>query len=96
VSQHDRHLSELNAGVALALAAPGPDLTGNERFGIGVNYGNYEGTGAVGVGLTGVVLPTVGQSGRLAVTGGVRYGFSDGRYSSKDVIGGRVGAQFTW
>jgi trimeric autotransporter adhesin len=96
VSQHHRHLSELDAGVALALAAQGPDLTGNERFGIGVNYGNYEGTGAIGVGLTGVVLPTVGQSGRLAVTGAFGMGFQDGRYSSKDVIGGRVGAQFTW
>ena len=39
----------------LALAATGPDLTGNERFGISANYGNFQGASAFGMGVEGVL-----------------------------------------
>ena len=51
----NRRSSDAFAGVALALAANGPDLTGNERFGVSANYGNFEGSNAFGMGFEGVL-----------------------------------------
>ena len=33
----------VRSGVALAIAMAGPDLTGNERFGVSANWGNFDG-----------------------------------------------------
>ncbi len=81
--------------MALALAAVNPDLTGNERFGVTANYGNFEGASAFGMGFEGVVgHDFVTKGDRVAVTGGWGVGFAQG--SGDDVYGGRVGAQWTW
>jgi len=82
-------------GVALALAATGPDLTGNERFGVSANWGNFEGANAFGMGLEGVLAKDVLTMGdRLAITAGWGVGFSQN--NGNDVFGGRVGGQWTW
>ena len=58
------------------MAANGPDLTGNERFGVSANYGNFEGANAFGMGLKGVLAYDVFTRGdRLAITGGWGVGF---------------------
>jgi len=79
----------VESGVAIALSAVGPDLTGSERFGLSLNWGGFEGASAIGGGATGVVYQ--GYSNRLAVTGGVGVAL-DG----EDAVGGRVGGQWTW
>ena len=91
----NRRSAEFFQGVALAMAANGPDLTGSERFGISANYGNFEGANAFGMGLEGVLAYDVLTRGdRLAITGGWGVGFGD--READDVFGGRVGAQWTW
>jgi hypothetical protein len=74
-------------GIAIAMASVGPDLTGNERYGLSLNWGNFEGANAIGGGFTAVVRR--GQRSRLAVTGGIGVGFDEGS------VGGRIGGQWT-
>ena len=82
-------------GVALAISMENPDLTGNERFGVAMNYGNFEGASALSWSAMGVLGYDVLSGGdRVAVSGGFGVGFEDG--SGDDVWGGRVGAQWTW
>ena len=103
----DRRSNESFAGVALAMAATGPDLTGNERFGVSANWGGFNGANAFGMGFEGVLASNVLTTGdRFAITGGFGVGFLDGNnnhlfgheFGSSDdtVVGGRVGAQWTW
>jgi len=90
-----RRLDENAQGVALALAAVNPDLTGNEHFGITANWGGFDGANAFGMGFEGVVGHGWLMAGsRAAITGGWGVGFADGNGS--DVFGGRVGGQLTW
>ena len=91
-SQLDKLHSDVDtveSGVAIALSAVGPDLTGAESFGLSLNWGGFEGANAIGGGATGVVYR--GQASRLAVTGGIGVGM-DG----DDAVGGRAGGQLTW
>ena len=76
-------------GTALALAAAGsPGLMPGRRFAINANYGNYEGAGAVGVGLTGLLHET--QAYAVVVSGGLGFGFNTGN------VGGRGGVSVQW
>ena len=72
-----------------------PDLTGNERFGVAMNYGNFEGASALswsGMGVLGYDVLSRGD--RVAISGGFGVGFEEN--DGDDVWGGRVGAQWTW
>ena len=72
-----------------------PDLVGDERFGMAMNWGNFEGANALGWTVQGVLGRDWLVSGsRWAVSGGFGVGFAEGR--GDDVWGGRVGAQWTW
>jgi trimeric autotransporter adhesin len=84
-----RDINQVESGVAVALSAAGPDLTGAERFGLSLNWGGFEGASAIGGGATGVIYR--GQASRLAVTGGIGVGV-DG----ENAVGGRAGGQLTW
>jgi hypothetical protein len=84
-------IDENAEGVAIAMAVVNPDLTGSERFGMSFNYGNFEGSSALGFAVTGVLSRNVfGGGERLALSGGVGFGLDH------DTAGGRVGAQITW
>ena len=90
-SQLDKLHSDIGTvetGVAVALSAVGPDLTGAERFGLSLNWGGFEGASAIGGGATAVVSRWNGS--RLAVTGGIGVGLDD------NSVGGRAGGQWTW
>jgi hypothetical protein len=95
------------SGVALAIAMAGPDLTGNERFGMSANWGNFDGANGFGMGFEGVVAnDLLITGGRFAITGGFGVGFVDNGHNdtfgnsfggnSDNVWGGRVGGQWTW
>ena len=47
LDNQDRRIDENKSGVALAISMENPDLTGNERFGVAMNYGNFEGASAL-------------------------------------------------
>jgi len=81
-------LGETEEGVAIALAVENPDLTGDERFGLALNGGFFEGSGAFGGTMMGVLWK--GERTRFAVSGGVGVGIDEG------TAGGRVGGQLTW
>ena len=67
------------SGVALAISMENPDLTGNERFGVAMNYGNFEGASALSWSAMGVLGYDVLSGGdRVAVSGGFGVGFEDG------------------
>ena len=90
-----RRLDETEAGIAMAIAMQNPDLVNGENFGVAVNGGFYEGAEGMGVSAQGVMARNIFMDGdRVAVSGAVGVGFENGR--GDDVVGGRVGAQFTW
>jgi hypothetical protein len=100
-------VAKARSGIALAIAMAGPDLTGNERFGMSANWGNFDGANGFGMGFEGVVAnDLLITGGRFAITGGFGVGFVDNGNnntfgnsfgsSSDNVWGGRVGGQWTW
>jgi hypothetical protein len=85
----DQDVDRLESGVAIAMSAVGPDLTGAERFGLSLNWGGFEGASAIGGGATAVVWR--GNGSRFALTGGIGVGLE-----GEDAVGGRAGGQWTW
>lgn len=75
-------------GAAIAMAMENPDLTGDEKFGLSFNYGNFDGASAISGAVMGVLWENAAT--RFAVSGGVGYGFES------ETFGGRVGGQLTW
>ena len=75
-------------GIAVAMSAHGPDLVTNETFGISLQWGGFEGSSALGGGVTGVVYRD--DKFRMALTGGLGVGLDEGS------VGGRAGGQLTW
>jgi hypothetical protein len=95
LDNNEKDIDELFSGVALAISMENPDLTGNERFGVAMNYGNFEGASALSWSAMGVLGYDVFSRGdRIAVSGGFGVGFEED--NGDDVWGGRVGAQWTW
>jgi len=93
-------LSELNGGVAIAMAMVNPDLVGNETFGIAGNISYWNENVALGFSAVGVVGRNLfGTGERLAVSGAVGVSLEEqsfGRRGSETTVGGRAGAQLTW
>jgi hypothetical protein len=76
-------------GVAIALADHNPDLKGDEKFGLAINWGNFNGvSNAIAGSFMGVLHQ--GPNGRFALSGGIGVGLQNG------TVGGHVGAQVTW
>jgi hypothetical protein len=90
----NRRIDRADQGIAIAMAVQNPILTGGDRFGISVNWGDFAGNNAVGLAAAGVVGQNLfGTGEKMAVTGG--FGFGTGGHSENQVSG-RAGFQFTW
>ena len=81
-------IDEAKDGAAVAAAMENPDLTGDEMFGVALNYGNFDGSSAVAGSVMGVLWSD--GTRRIAVSGGIGYGFET------ETLGTRVGGQLTW
>lgn len=79
-------------GTAIALSIANPDLVGDETFGLTMNYGHFEGSGALGFAAQGVLTRDLlgPGAGRLAISGGVGFG------TQHNTVGGRAGMQLSW
>jgi hypothetical protein len=93
-------LSEVQGGVAVAIAMENPDLVGSETFGLSGNIGFWNDNVALGFSAMGVLgRNVVGSGSRLAVSGAVGFSVDEnayGRRGSESTVGGRAGAQVTW
>jgi YadA head domain repeat (2 copies) len=91
-------IARLRAGVAIALAVSPPVLAHGERFGMRLAWGGFDGANAMGVSVMGVLAEnTFSTHDRLALDGGVGYGFGDFMgYRENAVLGAHAGMQFTW
>lgn len=82
--------AKLEEGIAVSLALQNPDLVGAETFGLAMNWGNFEGSNAIGISAAGVLGNNLVMPGdRLAIAGGIGFGLDE------DTVGGRVGIQWT-
>ena len=91
VSQAERTSLKALQGVAVALSVADPILPSGDVFGLRINYGNYEGQGAIGFSAIGVLTRDLfGTGTSLAMSGGIGVGFNDRS------AGGRVGMQLSW
>jgi hypothetical protein len=88
IRRQGNQIAENQEGVAVAMSANGPDLVTNESFGLSLQWGGFEGAGALGGGMTGVIHR--GETYRMALTGGIGVGLDEG------TVGGRAGGQITW
>jgi hypothetical protein len=79
------------------MALVDPILADNQRFGLTVDLGGFDGANAVGVTASGVLgkdLLTKGD--RLMLSGGAGWGQSYVSDYSERVVGGHAGVQFAW
>jgi len=90
-------VSELKAGVAIALAVDSPDLSGGEKFAMRVGWGNFQGdANAVGFSAVGLVCSGC-FNGRISLDGSVGMGWSDYKtYNADAIIGSRLGMRWSW
>lgn len=85
----DKRIDTVSEGVAIALAIQNPILTGSDRFGVSVNWGEFDGNAAFGAAAAGIVGHNIfGAGEKVGLTGG--FGVSGGQ------VAGRAGLQFTW
>ena len=86
INDNDRRLRD---GVAVAMAAGGvPAVPPGRKVGVFGNVASYDGHGAAGVGLTGVLLET--RSYQVQANGSFGVGFDT------SVMGGRGGVALFW
>jgi hypothetical protein len=92
-------MAKAQAGISIALAAEAPSLTTEEKFGVRMGYGNYNGrangmaASAIGV----LCRDCLTDKDRLAIDASIGAGWSEYQsYGSDTVVGGRVGVQWTW
>ncbi len=86
----DAGVKKAEEGVAIAMSIQNPILTGNDRFGVSLNWGDYAGNNAFGLAAAGIVgRNLLGAGEKTAITAG--FGFS-----SNGEAAGRAGVQFTW
>ena len=75
----------------MSMAMQNPDFVAGEQFGMTFNFGNFDGAGAIGVGMAGVLNDDFdGKGGRMTLGGSLGYGLESNE------IGTRVGIQVTW
>lgn len=71
-SKLNGRIDETEEGIAVSLALENPDLVGAESFGLAINYGNWEGSSAIGISAVGVIGNNLLMYGdRVAVGGGI-------------------------
>ena len=85
----NQRIDKVNQGVAIAMSVQNPVLTGSDRFGVAVNWGDFAGYNAIG----GTVVGIIGQN---VFGGGEKIGLTGGFGASSNQVAGRVGVQLTW
>jgi hypothetical protein len=91
-----------NANIAtglgtFALALADPILADDQRFGMKVNWGGFDGANAVGVTASGVLgKDLLTKVDRFMLLGGAGWGQSSVNDYSERVVGGHAGVQFAW
>lgn len=89
-------LDEHEAGIALAYSMENPTLGEDDRFGVATAWGTFEGAQAFSVSALGIVAKDVLFKGdSVGLFGSVGGGFVD-EARGDNIVGGRVGAQWTY
>jgi hypothetical protein len=87
----------IKAGVAVAMALSDPVLQGDQRFGLKLNGGGFDGAGAVGVSAAGIVARRLfSDSDSLTLSGAGGVSSANVFGYSKTAFGGRVSLQLAW
>ena len=92
-------IAEAQAGIAISQAIDAPSLTGDEKFGIRLGYGNFNGVAnAFGASARGILCQNcIVDTGRMALDVGAGVGFSQFFSHRSGTVGAaRLGLQFTW
>jgi trimeric autotransporter adhesin len=85
----NQRVDQANQGVAIAMAVQNPALTGNDKFGISVNWSEFAGNNAFGAAAVGII-------GKNLFGGGEKLGLTGGIGGSGNQVAGRAGLQLTW
>ncbi|GBF28046.1 hypothetical protein MnTg02_03108 [bacterium MnTg02] len=93
-------LSENQAGIAIAMSLMAPQLSENEKFGIGINWGMFRQSQALSFSVAGVIRENAfGNGARISLDAGLGFSLREksfgGRNSGKN-YGGRMGVQISW
>jgi hypothetical protein len=85
----NQRIDKANQGIAIAMSVQNPVLTGGDRFGVAVNFGDFAGNNAVGAAAVGIL-------DKNFFGGGEKFGLTGGFGVSNNQAAGRVGMQLTW
>ena len=92
-----KQLAKVKSGAAVAMALADPTLGANEKFGMKVNWGGFDGANAFGLTTMGVLGKDVLSKGdKLTVTAGAGWGQSTVTGYTQSVTGGHAGLQLSW
>ena len=92
-----REVARVKSETAVSMALADPILADDQRFGVKVNWGGFEGANAVGVTASGVMgKDLITRGDRLMLSGGAGWGQSSVNDYSERVVGGHAGMQFAW
>jgi trimeric autotransporter adhesin len=92
-----RQNAAIKAGAAVAMALSDPVLTENQRFGLKMSVGGFDGSTAVGLSAAGVVARKIfTQYDSLTVSAAGGYGQASVSGYSKNTFGVRGSVQFAW
>src|SRR5262249_47296413 len=89
VNTLNQRIDKVSEGVAIAMSVQNPVLTGGDRFGVAVNFGDFAGNNAVGAAAVGIINQNV-------FGGGEKFGVTGAFGVSNNQAAGRVGVQLTW
>src|SRR5262249_55953485 len=71
LSAANQRIDKANQGIAIAMSVQNPVLTGGDRFGVAVNWGDFAGNNAVGAAAVGILHPNLfGGGEKFGLTGG--------------------------
>jgi hypothetical protein len=83
-----RRIDKVEEGVAIASALANPDRTGDQTWAVAVNWGNFEGSNAVGIsGIAAIGHDFFGVGDQVSLGGSIGFGTDGGQ------VGGRVSLQ---
>jgi hypothetical protein len=87
----------VKAGAAIAMALSDPSIADNQRFGIKMNWGGFDGANAVGFSAAGVLARgLVAKEDSLTLSGAGAWGEASAEGYNKSTFGGRASLQFAW
>ena len=92
-----KQIATVKAGTAIAMSLADPYLQGDQRFGIKVNAGGFDGAAGLGLSAAGVLARhSFSDTDSLTLSGAAGWGTASVQGYNESTFGGRASLQLAW